>query len=525
MEPDSEEVLRDLIRDTCKGRFYDYVRLAHNELFPEEFIDGPHIEVLCDLAQTVITGDNSHCGLVKFPTGYDIAVVNIPPGHMKSRLFSVLLQSWTMGPLESPAHWLSATLVKTLSIRDSDACREVIKRPWFQEHWPLEFKKSQDAKSNWSVTTGASRLTTSTEAKTTGMRGHIQNLDDPQDLNASAYEIEEANKWIRGNWCSRDNFGESRPKNFLIQQRVGDNDATRLYLDLFPQEVLHIWLPAEFEPDNACPYDWRTEEGELLWPEAYAKAVPSGDPQDWLAKKKRSTGPINWATQYQQRPFVTGGQEFKAEWLNNPFTRLAVQDVDRFLISVDSSFKGGETSDWCVLGLVAKIGAHYYLCDVLRRKMDYPTLKQSLVDYAQGWRAKGVPVDTVIVEDKANGSALLSDLQKHVSGLVPYSPKDSKIVRYRSISGILAAQQFFLPGDGACIVTKNSEVPLRGYVWIDDLKFELLAIPNGKHDDQADMIAQAILYAEQQELQPDPIGEIAIPEVDVYTVQRSRRWG
>lgn len=515
---------RELIRAVCYERFYHFIKYGWRHLFPEEYIDGKHIELLCDVAQTIITGDNSHCGLVEIPTGYDGAIINIPPGHMKSRCFSVSLPAWCFGPRGMIHQWLCGSLAHKLSMRDSDACRDIIKRPWFQEHWPIAFKGSQDAKTCWSLDGGAKRDTTSTGAKTTGLRADIQLLDDPQNLNSSMVEIESANHWIQNNWSSRSNFGSTPPKDFLIQQRVGDNDATARALELDPDKYLHIWLPVEFDPDNACPYDWRTKRGELLWPEAYSKMVASGDPYEWVEKKKRQMGPINWDTQFQQRPHVIGGQEFQLEWLQNRFSRLLVDDVDRWIVSLDASFKGTETSDWCVMGLVAKVGAYYYLVDVLRRKMAYPELRQTTQDYVDDWKRRGVPVDTVVIEDKANGPALIAELHKHVSGLVPFSPKDSKLVRYRAVSGIFAAGQFFLPDSGAVLVRPDGRsINLSPESWREQFVSELITVPNGKHDDQADMVAQAILYLESF-TDPEPIDSMGAPEIDVYTVERRRRF-
>lgn len=189
-------------------------------------------------------------------------------------------------------------------------------------------------------------------------------------------------------------------------------------------------------------------------------------------------------------------------------------------MSLDASFKGEETSDWCALGLKAKIGAYYYEVDVLRQKLSYPELKKATQEFVNGWRARGIPIDTVLIEDKANGPALIADLHKEITGLVPFTPKDHKIVRYRAISGILAAGQFFLPSDSACLLMPNgSKIPLSAAYWRDIYVAELLAIPGGKHDDQADQLAQGIIYLESF-IEPPPVGGVAKPQKDVYTVRR-----
>ncbi len=476
----------ELVRLVCHDSFYQFVKRGWQHFFPEPFLDGRHIQVICQEAQDVVTGESD----------FNAIITNIPPGHSKSRIFSVLLPAWCFGPRGDRDQWLCASLSAKLSIRDSNACREVIKSDWFQQHWPIRFKASEDAKTCWSLETGAKRDTTSTDARATGLRAHKKLLDDPQDLNFSALEIENANNWIMGAWGSRDNFGQTPPKEFLVQQRVGPFDATARLKELQPKKWRHIWLPVEFDPENACPVDWRTEPGELLWPEAYAMA--SGDPLAWVAQKKIEVGPRNWDTQYNQRPHPDGGTEFQSEWMSHRFNRLMGFRVDMWLISVDASFKDKLSSDYVVFQLWAKIGAQYFCVAQIRDRMNYPTMRTRLREWRQSWIDKGIWPDLVVIEDKANGTALIAELITEVEGVVPFEPRDSKEVRWRAVSGQWEAGQVALPEKGATIVNTAGEVIHLATGWVSGFVEEHLTVPAAEHDDQVDCSTQALLVFRQR---------------------------
>ena len=80
------------------------------------------------------------------------------------------------------------------------------------------------------------------------------------------------------------------------------------------------------------------------------------------------------------------------------------------------------------------------------------------------------------IEDKANGSAIISMLKKSVQGVIAVNPDGGKIARVNAVSPLIEAGNVYIP---------ETE-------WTNDYINELVAFPNGKHDDEVDSTTQAL---------------------------------
>ena len=85
-----------------------------------------------------------------------------------------------------------------------------------------------------------------------------------------------------------------------------------------------------------------------------------------------------------------------------------------------------------------------------------------------------------IVEDKANGPAILSELQSEIPGLIPFQSSDSKEARLVAASPFFEAGNVFLPDPSIAL-------------WIGEYVEELVNFPNAANDDQVDATSQALL--------------------------------
>ena len=85
-----------------------------------------------------------------------------------------------------------------------------------------------------------------------------------------------------------------------------------------------------------------------------------------------------------------------------------------------------------------------------------------------------------VVEDKANGPAIIASLGSEIPGIVPYSPRGSKTARAYAVSPLFEAGNVLLP-------------PLDDrHPWMGHYLEELLSFPNAPHDDQVDATTQAL---------------------------------
>ena len=115
----------------------------------------------------------------------------------------------------------------------------------------------------------------------------------------------------------------------------------------------------------------------------------------------------------------------------------------------------------------------WYLVDVWRRRVDYPTLKQKVQSLSKKWNAR-----RVLVEDTGAGTSLVQELRGRVSGIIAVKPDGDKVSRMAVASAKFEAGQVLLPERAS---------------WLPDLEAELFVFPGSRHDDQCNSISQALL--------------------------------
>ena len=99
--------------------------------------------------------------------------------------------------------------------------------------------------------------------------------------------------------------------------------------------------------------------------------------------------------------------------------------MDEVLISVDAAFKAAADSDYVVMQVWGKRGADFFLLDQVRDRMDFPTTCRALETLSAKW-----PMATAkLIEDKANGPALIAQLKSKIPGLIAVEPRGSKEAR------------------------------------------------------------------------------------------------
>ena len=208
--------------------------------------------------------------------------------------------------------------------------------------------------------------------------------------------------------------------------------------------------------------------GEPLHPERFGLAA--------LNRIRQNVGERDWAALYQQRPVPDGGGMFKEAWLRYYQPGDLPPRYDKVVISWDMTFKESDTSDYVVGQVWGRKGANFYLLDQVRGRMDFVKTLDAFVALAR----KHPTVIRKLVEDKANGPAIISALRNKVSGIVPVVPKESKEARASAVSTFWEAGNVYLPDPTANPWVRLEFVP------------ELTSFPAGAHDDQVDAMSQAL---------------------------------
>jgi len=119
----------------------------------------------------------------------------------------------------------------------------------------------------------------------------------------------------------------------------------------------------------------------------------------------------------------------------------------------------------------------HYLVDGFAQHLNYPQTKERFRDRVKSGLWAHAKVH--LVEEKANGPALIAELKKEIPGIVPTNPKEGKEARLIVHSGRFQAGEVFLPASG--VIAQADE-------FVD----ELVHFPRGSHDDVVDMTTQAL---------------------------------
>jgi predicted phage terminase large subunit-like protein len=284
---------------------------------PAPYVDGWCVDAICEHLTALTSGQ------IRF------LLINIPPRHSKSTICSVLWPVW--GWLQNPAErFLSASYSLDLATRDNLKKRNLIDSQWFQERYVQDFRLATDNQSmmftrerdfGLSQEQNAKRffmndklgyqMATSVASSATGHGGSILIIDDAHaaDEAHGSADRDAATRWFRETWSNRMNDA-NKDKMMVIGQRIHEEDVSGIILSERPDWV-HLNLPAEFEPARKCftSIGWqdpRTQEGELLWPERFAKET--------LERYKRDLGSIGFSAQYQQSPVPSTGGTFQDAW-------------------------------------------------------------------------------------------------------------------------------------------------------------------------------------------------------------------
>jgi len=332
-------------------------------------------------------------------------------------------------------------------------------------------------------------------SKATGFRGNAVIVDDP--LNArdmrSETKRDDCISWWDKSMSTRLN-DQRKDALIVVMQRLHNDDLTGHLKRVGGYQVLQ--LPSEFETKSrSVTYvrtgekfweDSRTREGELLFPQLF--------PEDVLSQAKITLGSDGYAGQHQQRPTPVEGGLFKksywrfwkpdgtapdysAERPEGCFKGQAIPlpKLDQIILSLDASFKDLAHNDFVCFFVIGVHKANKFLLARRYGRMSFTKTLQVFRELSTSFPY----AKKKLVEDKANGSAIIDTLKGELSGVIAIEPHGGKEARASAIQAEVESGNVYLP-DGA--------------PWIDEFIQELADFPNGTYDDQVDALSQGLIY-------------------------------
>jgi predicted phage terminase large subunit-like protein len=478
-------LLNSIEAEKGRRRFRDFVRIAWPTAEPSRsFIPNWHIDAIADHLQGVTEGKIKRL------------LITVPPGHGKSLLVSVLWPAWqwTRNP---KLRGIFTAYDGGLATRDSVRCRGLLASEWYQRTFrpAWTFADDQNEKSWYENSQKGFRMAFGVGGKGTGFRGDYLVVDDP--LNAkkqhSEAALNEVRFWFDQVMSSRLNE-PSTGSIVIIMQRLSERDLAAHVL--VREEYVHLNLPTEFEPETCSRtpelswQDPRTRDRQLLFPGLF--------PAEVIQRAKVSLGSQGFAAQHQQRPAPAEGGIFKRHWWKLwrlrsqtalPAIRFRDSEnteheaevivlpdyVEEMIQSWDCAFKDSESSDYVVGQLWGREGADVFLMDQVRDRHAFPETLAAVRQLSAKWPA----AQAKLIEDKANGSAVIQTLAHLLPGIIAVEPLGGKVARAAAVSPRIEAGNVYLPHPAIC-------------PWVYEFIEECANFPFGRHDDQVDAMSQAL---------------------------------
>lgn len=423
-----------------------------------------HHKEICDALELVIQGKIKHL------------IINVPPGSSKTEL--AVINFIGRGLAINPrSRFLHLSYSSELAELNSAKAKELVLLSEYQELFTLPIKSDSNARGRWNIVDSSDIsiggcYATSTLGQVTGFRaGHMDTgfqgaiiIDDPLKPNDSLSKVKRDQ--VNAAYINTVQSRKASPDTpvIVIMQRLADEDLTGFLLNGGDgNEWHHIKISAI------------NEKGESYWPEK--------EPLESLLKLKEK-GNFTFEGQYQQNPYVLGGELIRGDWFNRYAELPARKEFVRRAVFVDTAMKTGENNDYTVFldALYLRTG-EIYLLNLWRKKVDAVGLLAMAKDiWAQVSTNEIIPASAMYIEDKASGTGLIQQLQRgsQFIPVIPVQRTKDKLTRLMEVQPRIESGQVFIPEYATWVVDFISECEA------------FTATDTHKHDDQIDPLIDSI---------------------------------
>lgn len=460
-------------------------------------------------------------------------VINISPRCSKSTIVTVVWPCWEWLVLP----WFSMmglSYAQSLASDHNDDRRSLVTSDWYQELCGgMKLSSSKNRITEFKNDQQGLMFGKGLDSAVTGVGAITLSWDDPNNPAKVESDLvrQKTIRDFKDYTITRLNDA-TLASQVIVQQRTHELDVSGTVFRQFADEWHALIIPMEAERDEQIEFPISKQvktrkTGDLMAPDRF--------PPELIAVIKADDR--IWAGRYQQRPTAAGGGMFPIrKWrLYNP---RSLPNFRRTVLSLDCSFKGSDRSDYNALAIVAEstefrdvltprtytdpaTGAEknyteraygYYILDLWREKAEITGVETALQQYAADYPEAAIK----LIEDKANGPAIVSRLQNTLPGITPINPGKSKEERAAAIQPIQSRGDIYLPiAPQYCAVLEGMGLDSLSIEqwwdiyppeheadaefcpvepWVKDLINEFAKFPNAANDDIVDAIDQAINY-------------------------------
>ena len=391
-------------------------------------------------------------------------IVSMPPRHGKSELISRWFPAWFLEHFPQKRVVL-CSYGAALAARHGRWVRNAIQG--YASSLSVRVRDDHGAANDWETTEGGGMISAGVGGPITGSGMDIGIIDDPikNRKEADSDTIREAIKeWYTSTFFTRLEPGAGI---VILMTRWHEDDLAgwlQAEMKKDGEQFDILCLPAIAEEDDQM----EREVGEPLCPWRYAADV--------LENIKRTVGSRDWWALYMQKPSPAEGTILKRQFWRRYAAGALPLKFDRIILSLDCSFKNTKESSFVALQVWAQLGPHVYLLHQVHERMGFSATVSAVRAVCTQFR-----IGAKVVEDKANGPAVIDMLKREIPGFVECEPYGDKVSRAWAIQHYLEGGNAWIPDDGTT-------------GWVGDFVEECAKFPNATNNDQVDACTQAINY-------------------------------
>lgn len=459
-----------------------------------------HHEILCSYLDRFVRGEIKRL------------IISLPPRHGKSELVSRRLPAYLLGR-DPDLSIIACSYGADLASRMNRDCQRIIDSDRYRDVFPGTKLFGKNIRS----VAGGTYLRNSdifeivnhegvyrsagVGGGITGMGADVAIIDDPikDRKEAASVTVRKAVwEWYTSTLYSR---LEDQGRVLVTMTRWHEDDLAGRLVELAKTDPkadqwVVVSLPAIAEGDLMAE-DPRSV-GQALWPakkdEAALEAIRANNEQEWQAL-------------FQQRPSPPEGGLLKRHWwrywqpegANLPPVLVEMADgaileiepetiparFDDTLQSWDATFKETKAGSYVVGQVWSRKGADKYLRHQVRARQDFTATLDAIRSVSRAYPEASAK----LIEEKANGAAIISTLKREIAGLIPIQPNGSKEARASAVTPEIQSGNVYLPHPAL-------------YGWVPVYIEEAAAFPHAAHDDQVDATTQALSYMRQATIDP-----------------------
>ena len=447
------EVIRKKKFFNAKENYCAYMELVYHGRWKR----ARHLDLLCEYLEKVEAGE------------MDRLIITMPPRHGKSMTVTESFPSWFIG--RNPERRVievsyGADLARKFGLSNRRKIDE-----FGIEIFGVQISRENGLATNWGVEGRAGgMISAGIGGSITGQGADLLIIDDPIKNRKEA----ESQTYRDNIWAEWQDTLSSRlhpgGRGVVIMTRWHEDDLVGRLLSQSDEWTL-INLPAVAEANDILG----RKEGEALWPEHEFD-------EKWCAREKAHRGVRSWESLYQGHPRPSDGNLFRMSMFHRfkiSGNCYIVQDkvydksVCKIFQTCDVAGSKKSSADYFVLGTFALCpDGELLLLEIFRERLEGPDQPALIQRKFNEYKPLLIGVES------ANMGLTLYQLVRRLGlPVVELKPDADKYTR-----AIPAAAHY---GAGTVYHLENA-------YWLNDLEAELLAFPNGAHDDQVDVISYAV---------------------------------